>query len=139
MFVLDTNVLSEIMDPDGAPEVLEWVDPIRKSDLFTTAVNQAEILFGIAIMSEGRKRNTLIAWADGMFKEDFLGRILAFDERAAGHFADIAATRKRLGRRIGPVDAQIAAIARAHGMTIVTRDVKDFQDCGIDIVNPWAA
>jgi predicted nucleic acid-binding protein len=74
-----------------------------------------------------------------MFKADFLGRILAFDERAAGHFADIAATRKRLGRRIQPVDAQIAAIARAHGKTLVTRDVKDFQDCGVDVVNPWSA
>ena len=58
---------------------------------------------------------------------------------AAGHYADIVATRQRLGRRIEPIDAQIAAIARVHGMAVVTRDTEGFADCGIDIVNPWAA
>ena len=139
MFVLDTNVLSEIMNPDGSAVVLAWIDPIRKDDLFTTAINQAEILYGIAAMPTGRKRNDLIAQADTMFAEDFRGRILPFDELCAGHFADIVATRKRIGRRIEPVDAQIAAIARAHGMTVVTRDTKDFADCDVDIVNPWVA
>lgn len=139
MFVVDTNVLSELMNPRGSAEVIAWADACPRQDQFTTALNQAEILYGLAIMPKGRKRNDRILWADAMFAEDFHGRILPFDERAAGHYADIVATRQRLGRRIEPVDAQIAAIARVHGMTVVTRDTKDFADCGIDVVNPWAA
>ncbi len=138
MFILDTNVLSELMAPKGAVRVLAWVDPLRKIDLFTTALNQAEILYGIGIMPEGRKRTQIIEAADAMFSHDFRGRILTFDERAAGHFADIAARRKRLGRRVDILDSQIAAIARAHEMTIVTRNVKHFQNCDVPIVNPWS-
>jgi hypothetical protein len=139
MFVLDTNVLSEIIDPKGAQEVIDWCDPIRRSDLFTTALCQSEILYGIAILAKGRKRESLIATADTMFAQDFRGRILPFDERAAGHFADIFATRKRRGKPIRIVDAQIAAIARARGMAVVTRNTKDFENCEIGVVNPWSS
>jgi predicted nucleic acid-binding protein len=139
MFILDTNVLSELMNPDGAPHVRAWVDPIRKEDLFTTALNQAEILYGLAIMPKGRKRKQLFVSSETMFKDDFRGRILAFDERAAGQFADIAARRKLLGRPAGILDAQVAAIARAHEMTVVTRNVTHFQDCDVPIVNPWSS
>jgi predicted nucleic acid-binding protein len=137
MFILDTNVLSELIDRDGSGSVLAWIDAIRRDDLFTTALNQAEILYGIAIRDDGRKKRQLISFADAMFNEDFRGRILPFDERAAGHFADITARRKRLGRRVGILDSQIAAIARAHEMTVVTRNVSHFQDCDVPIVNPW--
>jgi toxin FitB len=138
MFVLDTNVLSELMDPQGAAQVLAWSDPIRKEDLFTTALNQAEIFYGIAIMPEGRKRSKLVAWADAMFTEEFRGRILPFDERAAGHFADIAAKWTKLGRLVASFDPQIAAIARAHDMTVVTRNVRHFEGCEVSIINPWS-
>jgi toxin FitB len=138
MFVLDTNVLSEIMDPKGAPEVLAWCDPIPRSDLFTTALCQAEVLYGIAIMAKGRKRESLIAAADTMFAEDFRGRILPFDDRAAGHFAVIFATLKRRGKPIRIVDAQIAAIVRARGMIVVTRNTKDFKNYEIGILSPWS-
>jgi len=137
MFILDTNVLSELMEPDGAKEVVAWCDAVRRDDLFTTALNQAEILYGIAIKSKGRKREELIVLADAMFGEDFRGRILPFDERAAGHFADITATRKKRGKPVGIIDAQIAGIARARGMAVVTRNAKDFQSCDIELVNPW--
>jgi predicted nucleic acid-binding protein len=138
MFILDTNVLSELMDPEGEICVQTWIDPISKDDLFTTALNQAEILYGIAIMPKGRKRNQLIALSEAMFSKDFQGRILSFDERAAGHFADITAKRKLQGRLVGILDSQIAAIARAHEMTVVTRNVKHFQDCDIPLLNPWS-
>lgn len=138
MFVLDTNVLSELMNAEGASIVLEWADAIPKSDLFTTALNYAEICYGIAIMEEGRKKRQLIRTAEAMFIDDFPGRILPFDERAALHFADIAARRKRLGRRVGTLDSQIAAIARANKMTIATRNVSHFRDCDVPLVNPWA-
>ena len=139
MFVLDTNVLSELMNPRGAVAPLAWTDAASRFGLFTTALNQAEILYGLAIMPEGRKRADRIMWADAMFAHEFGGRILPFDERAAGHYAEIAATRKRLGRRIQPVDAQIAAITRANSMAVVTRDVSDFADCGIEVIDPWTA
>ena len=92
MFILDTNVLSELMDPTGDADVVIWADRTGRQALFTTAVNQAEILYGLAIMPQGRKRMDRIMWADAMFAEDFRGRILPFDDRAAGHYADIAAT-----------------------------------------------
>jgi predicted nucleic acid-binding protein len=137
MFVLDTNVLSELMNPAGSEAVLAWADAVDGQSLFTTAVNQAEILYGLAVMAKGRRRSERLSWAASMFSEDFRGRILPFEEHAAAHFAEIAAGRRQAGRRIEPVDAQIAAIVRAHGMTIVTRDAGDFSDCGIDIINPW--
>lgn len=139
MFILDTNVLSEIMEPEGAEEVVVWCDAVPPSHLFTTALNQAEILYGIAAKPKGRKRDNLITWADAMFREDFHGRILPFDERAAGHFADIVATRRKRGRPPGIIDAQIAAIARARGMVVATRNTKDFEYCEIEIVNPWSS
>ena len=138
MFILDTNVLSELMDAAGSAQVRAWIDPLRYDDLFTTALNQAEVLYGIAILQDGRKRKQLIASCDAMFKQEFRGRILPFDERAAGHFADIAARRKRLGRPVGILDSQVAAIARAHEMAVVTRNVTHFDDCNVRIVNPWS-
>lgn len=138
MFILDTNVLSELMDPAGASEVLNWADAIRRHDVFTTALNQAEILYGIAIMSEGRRRSEFVSRADAMFSESFRGRILAFDERAAAQFAAVSAKLKRLGRPVGLVDSQIAAIARVHEMAVVTRNVQHFDDCEISVVNPWS-
>jgi predicted nucleic acid-binding protein len=139
MFILDTNVLSELMNPEGASAALAWSDAVDPEDQFTTALNQAEVLYGLAVMPEGRKRADRITWADQMFAEDFRGRILPFDQRAAGHYANILSTRRSLGRRIDTIDAQIAAVARATGMTVVTRNVRDFADCEIELVNPWAA
>ncbi len=137
MFVLDTNVLTELMDIGGAPQVMAWVNPIRKGDLFTTVLNQAEIFYGIALMPEGRRRNQLAARAELMFDEDFHERVLPFDERAVRHFVDIAVKTKKRGREVRTFDPQIAAIARAHDMTVVTRNVKHFEGCDVDILDPW--
>jgi predicted nucleic acid-binding protein len=137
MFVLDTNVLSELMNPAGAASVVTWADGIPRPDLFTTAINQAEILFGLAVMAKGQRRSERLAQAKTMFEEIFSGRILPFGQEAAPHYAEILAHRQSLGRPVQPVDVQIAAIARAYGMTVVTRNVKDFADCGIEILNPW--
>src|SRR5437763_528788 len=138
MFILDTNVLSELMKAEGASIVVDWADAIPKNELFTTALNYAEIWYGIAIMEDGRKNRELIRGAEAMFNEDFFDRILPFDERAALHFADITARRKRVGRRVGILDSQIAAIARANEMTIATRNVSHFRDCDVPLVDPWA-
>ena len=139
MYILDTNVLTELMKSMGEQVVLEWIDGYSKEMQFTTALNQAEILYGLAVMPKGRRRNELLIRANEMFEQEFNGRVLPFDERAATHYADIYATRKGLGRRFDVVDAQIAAVARANGMAVVTRDIRDFADCEIELVNPWDA
>ena len=139
MIVLDTNVLSELMrsEPDGA--VFAWVAAQPRAALYTTSVSKAEILYGIAALPEGRRRTALAAAAEAMFTDDFAGRVLPFDEAAAVHYAEIVAARRREGRAIEAFDAQIAATARVAGADLATRDVGDFADCGLTLVNPWKA
>ena len=109
--------------------------------LFTTTICQAETLSGLAIMPEGRRRLDLVAAARSMFAEDFEGRVLPFDMDAAAAYADIFAARRRVGRpaATATVDLMIAAVARSQGASVVTRNVADFEECGVAIVNPWAA
>ena len=136
MIVLDTNVLSEVMKPAPAPAVAQWMVRERGRGLFTTAVSEAEIIYGIAILPEGRRKRDLGAAAQDILAL-FAGRILPFDSVAAREFAAIVADRRRLGRPINDFDAQIAATARAHGMMLATRDIHDFAETGIQIINPW--
>ena len=105
--------------------------------LFTTTICEAEILYGVALMSAGRRRAALEQVVMSIFGEEFSGRILPFDSVAARAFAEIAAKRRGLGRPIGEFDAQIAAIARSHGAAVATRNVEDFADCGIRVISPW--
>ena len=137
MILLDTNVLSEMMRPAPTDAVLRWIAGRPASLLYTTCVTQAEILFGLALLPEGRRRDGLMAAVDLMFVEDFGGRILPFDSAAAQAFASIAADRRWAGRPTGTFDAQIAAIARSRGAVLATRNVTDFQECGLVLVNPW--
>lgn len=139
MIVLDTNVLSELMNPQGSQTVKSWVDAQPRERLLTTTITQAEILYGIAILPEGNRKQRLQAAAQAAFNQEFLNQILLFDSQAAEHFATIAADRRRQGNPISQFDAQIAAICRTHQAAIATRNVDDFSDCGIAIVNPWEA
>jgi hypothetical protein len=139
MFVLDTNILSAMMAPKPVPEVAVWVSGQPAELLFTAAVCQAEILSGLAIMPDGRRRLDLEAAARAMFTEDFEGRVLPFDMEAAIAYADIFAARRRAGRPTATVDLMIASVARSQGASVVTRNVADFEECGVAIVNPWAA
>lgn len=137
MIVLDTNVLSELMRPTPSEAVLRWFAGRSAATLFTTTITQAEILFGLALLPEGRRRSDLLVAAEQMFAEDFAGRVLPFDSMAAKAFAPIAAGRRQQGRPTGAFDAQIAAIAASHGAALATRNVADFLDCGVPIINPW--
>jgi toxin FitB len=127
------------MRPSRAPEVTGWFGRKPRAMLFTTALSQAEILYGLELLPEGRCRDDLIAPALRVFEEDLGGRVLPFDTDAAVAFADIAAGRRRAGRPISQIDAQIAAIVRARGASFATRNVADFEDCGIALINPWDA
>ncbi|MCM8738621.1 type II toxin-antitoxin system VapC family toxin [Azospirillum sp. A1-3] len=137
MFILDTNVLSELMRPAPSEAVLRWVAGHPAVSLFTTTVTQAEILFGLALLPEGRRRSDLLGAAEQMFAEDFADRVLPFDAAAAAAFAPIAAGRHQKGRPTGAFDAQIAAIAASRNAALATRNVADFLDCGLSIFNPW--
>ena len=137
MLILDTNVVSELMREHPRPEVLAWIDRQLTDDLYVTAVTDAEVRTGIAILPEGARRRGLTAAAAHAFGVLFAERVLPFDSDAAQAFAAITATRRSVGYPISQADCQIAAIARSISASIATRNVSDFEDCGIDIVNPW--
>jgi predicted nucleic acid-binding protein len=137
MFVLDTNVLSELMRPAPAPAVANWVGRQTRSALFTTTITEAEIFYGIELMPDGHRRQAVLTAAERMFAEEFDGRVLSFDRHAARFYALAAAQRRRSGFAVGPADVQIAAIAAACEATVVTRNVADFQYCGVVTLNPW--
>ena len=137
MIVLDTPIVSELMQDRPRADVLVWLDEQPTRALFVTAVTEAEVLTGIAILPEGRRKRTLADAAKRTFEELMGGRVLPFDSAAAQAYAEIAATRRAAGRPISQSDGQIAAIARSHSMAIATRNVRDFQDMGIDLINPW--
>ncbi len=136
MIVLDTNVLSELMRPEPEAAVLAWMAGRPVAALHVTSISYAEILFGIGLLAEGKRRFALAAQAEAMFTEDFAGRMLSFDAAAAPAYAAIVGERRRAGRPIGPIDGMIAAIAHAHGAAIATRD-GDLEGCGVPFINPW--
>lgn len=137
MILLDTNVLSELMRSQPNRLVVEWIGKHQATSLFITSLTEAEILYGLELLPEGKRRTALQEAARSMFNIDFAGRILPFDSDAAKKFGIIAAKRRIMGRPISQIDAQIAAIALSHHATLATRNVADFEECGIKIINPW--
>jgi len=139
MLVLDTNVLSELTRPKPALRVLEWMRAQPSASLYTTAVNQAEMLRGLMLLPAGKRRTVLEEAIAAMFATDFDGRLLPFGTDAAPVYAGIASARQRAGRPISHVDAQIAAIVVCAGATLATRNTRDFEGCGAALVDPWTA
>ena len=137
MLILDTNVISEILRQEPKEAVVTWFESQPRQQLFTTAVTQAEILYGITLLPKGSRREKLLEVAQLIFEEDLENRILPFGGDAATHYAEIGASRRSSGRPISQFDAMIASIARLHGARIATRNTSDFEDCGIEMVNPW--
>ncbi len=137
MIILDTNVLSELMKSQPDKSVVRWIGKHQATNLFITTLTQAEILYGLEILPAGKRRTALKKAAKAMFELDFTGRILPFDIKAAHLFANIATVIRKIGRPISQIDAQIAAITRSHNATLATRNVDDFEECGIEIINPW--
>jgi predicted nucleic acid-binding protein len=135
--ILDTNVISEPMQPSPSATVLGWWARQNSSALFITTVTVAEILYGIELLPHGKRRAALLAGAERMFGGVLVGRILPFDEDAARAFPEIAVRRRAQGRPIGDLDAQIAAIARSRDAILATRNTADFEGCGMRLVNPW--
>jgi predicted nucleic acid-binding protein len=137
LIILDTNVLSELMRPNPSPHVAAWVAKQPAAELYTTSITEAEIFYGIELLTKGKRREQLLRAAEAMFVEDLAGRVLGFESGAARAFSNIAAGRRALGKPINHADVQIAAIARERSARLATRNVGDFEHCGIDVVDPW--
>lgn len=138
MIVLDTNVLSELIRNRPSARVVEWVDSRDPGALAITAITVGELLYGVARLDDGVRKARLQAGVRALVQEDFADRVLAFDAAAAERYADIVADRERRGRPVSAADAQIAAICRSNDATLATRNIRDFDATGIEVVDPWA-
>ena len=136
MIVADTNVVSELMRPSPSPALRDWVSRQAAGDLYTTAITVAEIRYGLERLPGGRRKDHLQAAADEVFAA-FSEYVLPFDAGAAARYARIARHRDEAGLPIGGFDAQIAAICRAHGAALATRNIKDFLETGVEVIDPW--
>lgn len=137
MIVLDTNVLSEEMGTASEQKVNSWPEAQDRASSLTTIITEAELRYGVAVLPDGRRKTDLAGAAQHVMAL-FSGRIFPFDSAAAVELAAILAARRQPGRPIASHDAQIAAIARSRGMSVATRDIGDFADCGVAQINPWA-
>lgn len=137
MIVLDTNVLAEFMRPQPNERVVAWLKQQTRSNLFTTAVTHGEMLYGVLLLPEGRRKTRMQQEVEAIFAADMAGRVLPYDDAAANAHAAIAAACRAQGRSIGQADMMIAGIALARGATLATRNVRDFEGCDIPLVDPW--
>ena len=138
MVLLDTNVVSELMRAAPSAKVLAWMDEQPPRELFVTAVTEAEVRTGIAILPAGARHRGLADAAERTLGGLFVGRVLPFDSSAARAYAEIAAASRAAGRPISQSDCQISAIARSRGMAVATRNVRDFSETGVELIDPWA-
>ena len=137
MIVLDTNVVSEMMRATPAPNVVAWLNDQEASLLFLTAVTVGEIRYGLRVLPQGKRRRFLEEGFERILTVAFPGRILAFDEAAAQRYGEIMGRRKEIGRPLATLDGQIASIAWSNGCSVATRNVQDFMECGVEVINPF--
>ncbi len=137
--LLDTNVVSELIRKAPDPAVEAWVAGHPLEKLFFSAVGEAELRYGAAILPAGRRRESLVSEIKAMLRDAFEERVLPFDSEAARVYAEIAAMRRSAGRPVPPADCQIAAIARSRDMAVATRNVRGFEDMDIEVIDPWTA
>ncbi len=137
LIILDTNIVSELFRPAPEPAVEAWLAAQDGGEVYLTAISEAELRYGVGALPPGRRRDALAVAIELILREDFAGRVLPFDSTAAESYALIAAERRAAGRPISQFDCQIAAISRAHGAAVATRNSKDFQGCGIEVIDPW--
>ena len=138
MIILDTNIVSEFMTSPPASAVLNWLNAQETTSLFLTTITIAEIGFGLRIMPKGRRRDLLTERFEQFVTTAFEQRILSFDEDAARVYGEVLGYRREIGRPISSLDGQIAAIARSRGFSVATRNIKDFEDCQVDLINPFS-
>ena len=137
MIILDTNVLSALMQATPDVRVVAWLDRQAPESIWTTSITLFESRLGLALLPEGRRRQALEASFEQLLNEDLQNRVLVFDTAAALEAAALAATRRRAGRPIDLRDTQIAGIAVARRASIATRNLRHFQDLAVPVINPW--
>lgn len=137
MIILDTNVVSEPMKSNGSPAVQAWLDRQTIETVYLTATSLSELLVGIAILPEGKRKEGLDAALGELVQRLFGSRVLPFDQQAAVAYAQLVGRARASGYPISVADAQIAAIATVHGFTVATRDTAPFVAVGVPIINPW--
>jgi len=135
--LLDTNVLSEVTKPSPDANVLGWLDRLDEDRTFISVVSIAEIRRGVALMDEGRRRDSLTEWLARELPQRFEQRVLPVDEAVALAWGDLMGVAKRRGRGLSSMDGLIGATAIAQSLTLATRNIKDFDGFGIDLYNPW--
>lgn len=137
MIILHTDIVAEMMRTSPAQEVVSWLNDQDAATLFLTTVTLGEIGYGLEMLPRGERRLQLEQGFERVIAEAFAGRILAFDEEAARHYGAVMGRRQEIGRPLSVLAGQIAAIARAKGSAVATRNVGDFDECGVEIVNPF--
>jgi len=135
--LLDTNVVSELIRKSPHPTVEAWAARHPLEELFFSAVGEAELRFGAALLAAGRRRDTLVSAIERMLRDAFENRILTFNSDAARSYAVIAAARRSVGRSVPSIDCQIAAIAHSRNMAVATRNVRDFEGMDVEVIDPW--
>lgn len=137
-FLLDTNIPSEMTRPHPQQSVAQWLEDAEDNQLYLSVISPGEILKGIATLPNSRRRTRLKLWLSETLRPWFQGRILAVDESIAERWGLIAGESKLKGRPLKVEDGLIAATAFVHGLTVVTRNVKDFEGLGVSILNRWS-
>ena len=139
MIIIDTNVLSALMREVPERPVVEWLDRQAAESVWITSVTLCEALLGLALLPKGRRRKALESTFDRLLVEDLEGRVLDFDQPAAEAAAQLVAGRQRAGHTIDMRDTQIAGIVVARRAELATRNVRQFSDLNVDVINPWDA
>ncbi len=137
MIILDTNIISELMKTAPDPRVITWIDQQDAMALFTTSITIAEIMYGLGVLPDSRRRILLKEAFDRVLTRAFKHRILVFDEAAAHFYGQLMGHRKTIGHPLGVLDGQIAAMTRANQMSLATRNTRDFSDCELTLINPF--
>ena len=138
MILVDTNVVSEIMAVVPSNAVIEWINHQDTAALYLSTISIAEISYGLRVLPDGKRRCQLQERFENFVEVAFKHRILSFDEAAARTYGDVMGYRKEIGRPLGIPDGQIAAIARTNNCVVATRNIRDFEECGLDLINPFA-
>lgn len=136
MIVLDTNIVSEAMKPEPYPAVRAWLNDQAAETLYLSTVTLAELLFGIAALPAGRRKDMLAQALDGLMGL-FRDRVLPFDTEAARHYAELAVTARAGGRGFPTPDGYIAAIAASRRFVLASRDTAPYKAAGLSVINPW--